>query len=394
MSASPESADLLLKRLEWTVIRKLDGILQGDYRTLFRGFGLDLADLREYQAHDDVRHIDWNVTARTQVPHVRVYNEDREVTAWFLLDLSPSVDFGSGDTNKRQVLERVHGHRRAAPDPAGQQGRRCALSTGSTASSYRRAAGGSRCSTCSSASPGNPRLLHTPRTDISQFVGGAFSAIKRRSLVFVVSDFISNPGWDKALLALTRRHEVLAVRLVDPVDGDIPDVGMLQFEDAETGETVFVDTGDAGFRRRYTEVAEAQRADAARRLHRRRHGCARTVDRGRSRRCHPAVRGSEAHAAFGQFWRRHARASGPTEEMRAMIFLWPFMLWLLALLPVLVVLYILVLRRKKRGAVRFANLAMVKAAMGKSLRLASPCPAAPVPRCARGSHRRHGPARG
>jgi uncharacterized protein (DUF58 family) len=106
----------------------------------------------------------------------------------------------------------------------------------------------------------NPRLLHTPRTDISQFIGGAFTALKRRSLVFVVSDFISNPGWDKALLALTRRHEVLAVRLIDPVDGAMPDVGMLQFEDAETGETVFVDTGDAGFRRRYEAAAEQNEA--------------------------------------------------------------------------------------------------------------------------------------
>src|SRR3569833_1300432 len=104
MPASPENASALLRRLEWTVIRRLDGLLQGDYRTLFRGFGIDLADLREYQTYDDVRHIDWNVTARTQAPHVRVYNEDREVTAWFLCDLSPSVDFGSGDTNKRQVL--------------------------------------------------------------------------------------------------------------------------------------------------------------------------------------------------------------------------------------------------------------------------------------------------
>ena len=78
----------ILRRLEWTVIRRLDGLLQGDYRTLFRGFGIDLADLREYQAHDDVRYIDWNVTARLQVPHVREFQEDREVAAWFLLDLS------------------------------------------------------------------------------------------------------------------------------------------------------------------------------------------------------------------------------------------------------------------------------------------------------------------
>src|SRR5512138_4020982 len=104
MSSSPRQAERLLTRLEWTVIRRLDGLLQGDYRTLFRGTGLDFADLREYQIHDDVRHIDWNVTARTQVPHVRIYTEDRDLTAWFLVDLSPSVDFGSRDRDKRQVL--------------------------------------------------------------------------------------------------------------------------------------------------------------------------------------------------------------------------------------------------------------------------------------------------
>jgi uncharacterized protein (DUF58 family) len=92
------SAEHVLRRLEWTVIRRLDGLLQGDYRTLLRGAGIDLADLREYQLHDDVRHIDWNVTARMQMPHVRVFTEDREMAAWFLLDLSPSVDFGSGES--------------------------------------------------------------------------------------------------------------------------------------------------------------------------------------------------------------------------------------------------------------------------------------------------------
>src|SRR5512147_995075 len=102
MSRSPSDPETLLRKLEWTVIRRLDGLLQGDYRTLFRGFGLDLAELREYQYHDDVRYIDWNVTARLQTPYVRVYNEDREVTAWFLLDLSPSVEFGS-QVKKRSV---------------------------------------------------------------------------------------------------------------------------------------------------------------------------------------------------------------------------------------------------------------------------------------------------
>src|SRR3989454_8672600 len=101
--AAPRNPEAILRRLEWPVIRRLDGILHGDYRTLFRGFGVDLADLREYEYHDDVRHIDWNVTARLQTPYVRVYNEEREVNAWFLLDLSPSIDFGSGEIRKRSV---------------------------------------------------------------------------------------------------------------------------------------------------------------------------------------------------------------------------------------------------------------------------------------------------
>ncbi|MEX1167234.1 MAG: DUF58 domain-containing protein, partial [Hydrogenophaga sp.] len=99
-----ERADALLQRLEWTVLKRLDGLLQGDHRTVMRGNGLDLADLREYQLHDDVRHMDWNVTARLQQPHVRVFTEDRDMTAWFLLDLSPSVDFGSGAQRKSDVL--------------------------------------------------------------------------------------------------------------------------------------------------------------------------------------------------------------------------------------------------------------------------------------------------
>src|SRR3954447_23808887 len=99
----PQTPEAVLRRLEWTVIRRLDGVLHGDYRTLFRGFGLDLADLREYQYQDDVRHIDWNVTARLQIPYVREFNEEREVAAWFLLDLSPSVDFGSQSVRKQAV---------------------------------------------------------------------------------------------------------------------------------------------------------------------------------------------------------------------------------------------------------------------------------------------------
>ena len=90
-----QAPERILQRLDWQVIRRLDGLLQGDYRSLFYGYGVDFADLREYQPGDDVRYIDWNVTARMDAPYVRQYTEDREITAWFLLDLSPSMDFGT-----------------------------------------------------------------------------------------------------------------------------------------------------------------------------------------------------------------------------------------------------------------------------------------------------------
>ena len=100
---SAQTPERVLLRLDWQVIRRLDGLLQGDYRTLFYGFGVDFADLREYQPEDDIRYIDWNVTARMDTPYVRQYSEDRELTAWFLLDLSPSVDFGTLQHQKRTV---------------------------------------------------------------------------------------------------------------------------------------------------------------------------------------------------------------------------------------------------------------------------------------------------
>ncbi|HRP95631.1 MAG TPA: DUF58 domain-containing protein [Rhodocyclaceae bacterium] len=258
MSKSAPEPERLLERLEWTVIRRLDGLLQGDYRTLFRGFGLDLADLREYQYHDDVRHIDWNVTARLQTPYVREYNEDREVTAWFLLDLSPSVDFGSR-VRKRSVasdfvivLARLltrHGNRVGAllyadgvdtVIPA-RSGRRHVLHI--LHKLFFR-----------------PRLARAAHTDLGAFVRTAFQLVRRRSLVFIVSDFISTPGWAAPLAHLAQHHEVVAVRLYDPLESELPDLGLLVVEDAESGEQVFVDTHDRAFRKRFRLQAEAREA--------------------------------------------------------------------------------------------------------------------------------------
>ena len=254
------SAEALLKRLEWTVIRRLDGLLQGDYRTLWRGAGLDLADLREYQHHDDVRHIDWNVTARLQTPHVRQFTEDRELTAWFLLDLSGSVDFGSSERSKRAVstefvavLARLltrHGNRVGA------------LLFGSQVDAVLPARGG------------RLHVLHllqrmrdfkppqsTTETNLRDLLQSAQQMIPRRSMVFVVSDFISAPGWSDAMARLAQKHEVLAVRLFDPAEMALPDVGLMTIQDAETGEQVFVDTHDPGFRERFMQIAEQRESE-------------------------------------------------------------------------------------------------------------------------------------
>jgi uncharacterized protein (DUF58 family) len=253
MSAS-RTPEGVLRRLEWTVIRRLDGLLHGDYRTLFRGYGLDLADLREYQYHDDVRHIDWNVTARLQTPYVREFNEEREVAAWFLLDLSPSVDFGSEHVKKRAVstefvtvLARLltrHGNRVGAMFYGGEvdtviptrSGRRHVLHI-------------------LHGMLNRPEVRQSAPTDLNQLLRPAYDIIRRRSLVFIVSDFISRPGWAETLAHLARRHEVIAVRLYDPLEMELPDLGLLVIQDSESGEQIFVDTHDKGFRKRFAELA-------------------------------------------------------------------------------------------------------------------------------------------
>ncbi|MGH2934577.1 MAG: DUF58 domain-containing protein, partial [Gaiellaceae bacterium] len=255
----PPDPEAILRRLEWTVLRRLDGLLQGDYRTLFRGFGLDLADLREYQYGDDVRHIDWNVTARLQTPHIREYHEDRNLTAWFLVDLSPSTAFG-GRVLKQAIaagfvaaLARTltrHGNRVGAMlygtsvdevIPA-RTGRRHVLHVLHRMTSR---------PTVRLATAGPAKA-----TDLGELLRGAFGVLARRSLVFVVSDFISAPGWQKPLGQLARRHEVLAVPVHDPLERELPDLGALTIEDAETGEQLFVDTHDKRFRKRFVTAAE------------------------------------------------------------------------------------------------------------------------------------------
>jgi len=255
MPTSEATPERILQLLDWHVIRRLDGLLQGDYRTLFYGFGVDFADLREYQAEDDIRYIDWNVTARMNTPYVRQYVEDREITAWFLLDLSPSVDFGAVHNQKRTVLMNFvavvarlltrHGNRVGA------------MMFGSSLQQTVPARGGRiQVLRLINDMLKQPRLPHAPFTDLKLFLNSALNTLKRRSLVFVISDFISAPGWEAPLSLLNQRHDVLAIRLWDPREVELPDIGIVVMQDAETGEQLYVDTHDRKFRQRFYDAAQ------------------------------------------------------------------------------------------------------------------------------------------
>ncbi len=261
MSIATEAStpERILQRIDWQVIRRLDGRLQGDYRSLFYGYGVDFSDLREYQPYDDVRYIDWNVTARMDAPYIRQYTEDRDIAAWFLLDLSPSVDFGTVQNVKRTVLidfvatlARLltrHGNRVGA------------------------VFFGNRVERIIPARAGRDQVLHlindllsqphfaaAGATNLTPLLENALSAIKRRSLIFIISDFISLPGWERPLSLLNRRHEVLAIRLWDPREAELPDVGPVIMEDAETREQMYIDTHDRRFRARFEEAARRREA--------------------------------------------------------------------------------------------------------------------------------------
>ncbi|MER7073187.1 DUF58 domain-containing protein [Terrabacter sp. NPDC000476] len=297
------SAESLLRRLEWRVVRRLDGRLQGDYRSLFRGSGLDFTDLREYAPGDDLRHIEWNVTARLDEPYVREFVEDRELTAWLLLDDSASMGFGPVDRQKDLVLAEVAtvlahvlvrgGGRVGAivldrkveivvPPASGRTqvlriaktllDRREARSAGpgkdagqGAHGAWGRLARFGRRAQAAGARGGNEgrdtAYASAGVTDLSVLLTAAAGIARRRSLVLVVSDFISVDGWEAPLARLARRHEVVALQVLDPRESELPDAGGVYVEDAETGEQIFVDTSDAAFRQRLAAVTAERQAD-------------------------------------------------------------------------------------------------------------------------------------
>src|SRR5690349_20616965 len=251
----PKTPERLLARLEWRVIRRLDGRLMGGYRTAHRGTGTDLAGLRDYVEGDDARHIDWNVTARLNEPQLRVFTEDRELTAWLLLDRSASMAAGVPGRGKDDVLTELAlvlarlfgrgGNRVGAllydtgtvkTIPPGT-GRRHALRIGAELA---RSAAGNR------ARNGHPGRT----TDLAAMLDAVAKLARRRALIVVVSDFIGDGDWGRSLLRLVPRHEVVALRITDTVDDELPDVGLVVIEDAETGEQLVVDSSDPLLRAR------------------------------------------------------------------------------------------------------------------------------------------------
>jgi uncharacterized protein (DUF58 family) len=259
--AATLTPERLLRRLEWHVVRRLDGRLQGDYRTLFRGTGVDFTDLREYEPGDDLRHVDWNVTARMDALYVRQYVEDRELTAWLLLDHSASMGFGPVDRQKNLVLAEVattlahvlaHGGNRVG-----------AVLFGSEVEQVIPPASGRNQVLRIAREVIDPPTTPAPgtTTDLAVLLRAAHGLTRRRSLIVIVSDFISEPGWDALLALLARRHEVVAIQVADPREFEIPSVGMVYVEDAETGEQIFVDTDDPVFQRRLREAADARQAE-------------------------------------------------------------------------------------------------------------------------------------
>jgi len=251
-TATPER---ILQRLDWQVIRRLDGMLQGDYRTLFYGTGTDFTDLREYQPLDDIRHIDWNVTARMNSPYVRQFVEERDITAWFLLDLSPSMGFGPAERPKQMVLiDFVATLARLLTRNGNRVG----------AILYN-----NRIDQTIPPRSGRIQVLRLIRdllketnpptgttTDLTELLNAGLYTLKRRALVFLISDFYSEPGWERPLTLLNQRNELIAIRLWDPREVEIPDAGLIVVEDSETGEQLFVDSSNPEFRRRFKEAAE------------------------------------------------------------------------------------------------------------------------------------------
>jgi uncharacterized protein (DUF58 family) len=247
MRTAPER---LLIRLEWRVLRRLDGRLAGGYRTAHRGTGTDLVGLREYTEGDDARHIDWNVTARLNEPQLRVFTEDRELAVWLVLDRSASMTVGAPGRGKNDVLSELALVLARLFGRGGNRVGALLYDTGAVRivppGTGRRHA--LRISAELARTAGLGRGGST--TDLAAMLDAVAKLARRRALIVVISDFIGDGDWGRSLLRLVPRHEVVALRVIDAADDELPDVGLVVIEDAETGEQLVIDSSDPLLRAR------------------------------------------------------------------------------------------------------------------------------------------------
>ena len=252
------AVDDLLRRSRWPVLRRLGFHPGGDERSSFRGTGLEYSDVREYQAGDDPRSIEWNITARSDRPYVRESLPDRGIDAWLLVDITRSLDWGTARCLKRQLALEFsavvwqlligRGNRVGALLFDDRVRSIIPPSAGRTAllqliARMERTA----------ASPADGS------TDLSRALNEAGRLIRRPSMMVLISDFMTPGGWQQPLSSLAIRHEVIAVWITDPREGEIPDVGVVTFEDPESGQQILVDTRSAHLRARFQDAAEEQR---------------------------------------------------------------------------------------------------------------------------------------
>ena len=255
----------LLHALDVTIGRRMDGLLSGDYRSPWHGDGTELAQIRPYEPSDDVRRIDWSATARTGEPHVRVYQAERVLTTWLVLDTSPSMRFGTADRRKADVAEGVaiaighlatrRGNRFGAvtfgdADPRVIDLRRGRLGLIQLLVDLRSRDDG-----------GNERV---GATSLGEAVRRTSVLARQRSLVVIASDFRGPLDWRRPLLQLAGRHDVVAVEIRDPREQELPNAGELWLVDPETGRQLRVDTRSAKLRRRFAEAAAEERRGLSR----------------------------------------------------------------------------------------------------------------------------------
>jgi uncharacterized protein (DUF58 family) len=253
----PEPVQQMLRRLDWTVLRPIALRLGGNVRSVARGSGLDLAEIREYQPGDDIRHFDWSATARTGVPHVRQTYAERALDVWLLVDVSPSVDWGTARRTKRSHAQELVA---AIAQVVGRHNNRVGglLFAERPLDVLPPAVGRHHLLRLLSKLREAPRRTEPGRTDLTAALDLARSVIRRPSVVLLVSDLLVDDGWADALGKLAARHEVVVLRVVDPREGELPDVGIVTFEDPETGEQVVVDTASRRLRERFAAAARAQ----------------------------------------------------------------------------------------------------------------------------------------